>query len=97
MNEPTLDWDEPIKRPFVVFTDGTTTVTFDDDNPAKGTNNYGRSELIFKVNDVFCLGVSSTRLMNALKEFKPLKGKTLRISRTGERTEIQYSVVQVKK
>ena len=90
-----LDWDAPIERPYRRYEDGVVVVTFDNDRPTTTTNDYNHQQLNFDVDGEFWFGVSSKRLMNLLKRFKPLTGKTLRIQRTGHGVDTTYQVEEV--
>ena len=92
-----LDWDAPIDRPYRKYGDeGVMVVTFDSDTPDKIVNDYHQPQLNFKVDSEFWFGVSSKRLMNELKRYKPLTGKTLKIARSGRGIEMTYQVEEVK-
>lgn len=90
-----LDWDAPISRPYRRYEEGVVIVTFDNDTPAQITNDYKQPQLNFDVDNEFWLGVSSKRLMNELKRFKPLTGKTLCIKRSGHGLETTYQIEEV--
>ena len=91
-----LDWDAPVARQYRKYNeDGIIVVTFDDDTPTKITNDYHQPQLNFCVDREFWFGVSSKRLMNELKRYKPLTDKTFKITRHGSGIETTYNVKEV--
>lgn len=62
-------------------------------------DNYGNDKLIFKVEDIYgkkCLfSTSSKRCMVAIKGVRPLKDKTVRITRTGKSFDTTYEAEEI--
>lgn len=77
---------------------GNVIVTFLTNSFVKEDSTYGKQN-VFKVlnheGDEIKFATSSKRCMNALAEHFPIKNKTLKISRTGESMQTQYSAEDI--
>ena len=99
----TFDWDEEIDseagdRDFVNFDEvkGDITLMFEEDTPrVREDSKYKKPRYTFRVDEDKLFSTMSVRLMAGLKEHRPLKGKTLHITRTGINYETQYDIIEV--
>ena len=88
-------WEEISDHSFVRFTDGVVVVRFENNEPAEIVNKFGATQWNFTVDGDLIFGVTSKNLMRLLKNHRPLKGKTLKISRTGRGFDTKYAVEAV--
>lgn len=92
-------WQEQTKvEEYSAFDNGIIEVTFKTNSFERKDSMYGRQN-VFKVLNNEGLeqlfATSSKRCMVALSEHFPIKNKTLRIVRTGEKMETSYKVTHI--
>lgn len=105
-NQSTFDWNEATKeaenREFVEFDDeGEVTVKFEENDPfwtgIPKDSKFNSTSYMFNVEALIdgeatpaVFSTSSKRCMKALGALRPLKNKTVLISKTGEGIDTQY-------
>ena len=100
----TFDWEQEIdseagEREFVNFDEdtGEIVLSFEEDDPrVRQDKKYDKPRYTFRVDSDKLFSTMSTRFMTAIMPFRPLRGKTLGIKRSGLNYETDYEVAEVK-
>ena len=88
-------WDSVTDRGYCRFTDEVVVVMFESGEPTKTINKYGQPQYDFDVEGNLLFGVSSKSLMRLLKKYRPLAGRTFKITRSGHDFDTIYQVDEV--
>jgi len=99
------DWLDGLEGgTFVKHVEGGNILEFIDNTPRKRKNNWGKDVWEWDVRELdedlheisnLVLSTASMRLRRALGKFAPLKGKILKVTRTGEKMDTKYVVLPI--